>query len=100
ASFDGLLPRRPVDFHHWYFGAFELVVRYSEIRFDPASFPSFADPTTSVSQARELAAGLNCYLNDYIKVMFQFSRTDFVGGAVNGDRDPENAFLGRLQLAF
>lgn len=100
ASFDGVVPRHPVDFRHASFGAFELVFRYSELRFDDAAFPDFADPTTSVHSARELAGGLNWHLTDYVKVMLSYHRTDFVGGAITGDREPENALMARLQLAL
>lgn len=100
ASFDGVVPRRPVDFRHFALGALELVVRYSELHIDPAAFPFFADPSLSVISARELAGGLNWYLTDFAKVMFSFHRTDYSGGAPGGDREPENAFLMRLQFAM
>lgn len=101
ASFDGVTPRHPVDFRHLAVGAFELVVRYSELRIDAAAFPMFADPALSVHGARELAAGLNWYLTDFLKVMFSFHRTDYSGGApMDADRDPENALLMRLQIAL
>jgi phosphate-selective porin OprO/OprP len=101
ASFEAVVPRRPIDFRHFALGAFELVVRYSELHIDPAAFPWFADPATSVTAARELAAGLNWYLTDFLKMMFSFHRTDFNGGASMGrDREPENALLMRLQIAL
>ena len=100
ATFDGVTPKHPVDFRHANFGAFEIVLRYSELRFDPTAFPLFADPTTSVSSARELAGGINWYLMDYVKLMISYHRTTFEGGAGMGDREPENAIMGRLQLAL
>jgi phosphate-selective porin OprO/OprP len=100
ASFDGPIPRHPVDFKHLAFGAFEVAFRYSEIHFDDAAFPTWADPTTSVRTARELAGGLNWYLNEHVRFMFSFMHTDFDGGAVMGNRDPENALLGRLQICM
>jgi phosphate-selective porin OprO and OprP len=106
ATFDGLTPRHPMDFRHKAFGAFELVARYSELRFDASAFPTFADPTLSVRSARELAAGLNWYVPDYVKIMFSYHHTSFEGGAgmgaggVVGDRPDENALMGRLQLAL
>ena len=100
ASFDGVLPRHPFDFRHRGFGAFELVFRYSELRFDDAAFPDFADPTLAVPSARELAGGLNWHMTGYLKVMMSYHRTDFVGGAATGDREPENALMARLQLAL
>jgi len=100
ASFEGVVPRHPFDFHHRGFGAFEVVLRYSELQFDPSAFPDFADPSVSVRNARELAGGLNWHMTEFLKVMVSFHRTDFVGGAVTGDREPENALMARLQLAL
>jgi phosphate-selective porin OprO/OprP len=75
-------------------------MRYSELRIDDAAFPVFADPALSVHAAREFAGGINWYLTDYVKLMISYHRTDFQGGAGKGDRDPENAIMGRLQLAL
>lgn len=58
-------------------------------------------PPTSVRGARELAGGVNWHLTDCVKIMVSFHRTEFSGGAPrDGDRPPENALLGRLQLAL
>lgn len=100
AAYDGVVPRHPVDFRHRAVGAFELTLRYSELRLDPGAFPLFADPATSVQSARELAAGLNWYLTDFLRLMLSFSHTDFSAGAATGSREPENALLGRLQIAL
>jgi phosphate-selective porin OprO and OprP len=101
ASFDGVSPRHPIDFRHKGFGALELALRYSELRIDGTAFPTFADPAVSVRSARELAAGINWYMTDWLKVMVSFHRTDFNGGApMDTDRPPENALLMRLQIAL
>ena len=101
ASYDGVMPKHPVDFRHKAFGAFELTFRYSELQLDPSVFPTFADPSTSVRSARELGGSLNWYMTEYVRVMFSFQHTDFVGGAAMGtDREPENALLARLQLSL
>jgi phosphate-selective porin OprO/OprP len=105
-TYDAITPRHPIDFRHRGWGAFEVVARYSELRMDAAAFPTFADPTVSVRSARELAAGLNWYLTDYVKFMISYHRTDFEGGAAAtatgapGNREPENALMGRMQLAL
>jgi phosphate-selective porin OprO and OprP len=101
ASYDGVVPKHPIDFRHKSFGALELTLRYSELHIDAGAFPTFADPAASVRSAREFAVGLNWYLTDYVKIMLSFHRTDFSGGAaLDGDREPENTLLGRLQLAL
>jgi phosphate-selective porin OprO/OprP len=100
ASYDGVQPKHPVDFRHKNFGAIELTLRYSELRLDPNAFPLFADPLSSVQSARELAGGLNWYLTDFVRIMLSFHHTTFGGGAATGDREPENALLGRLQIGL
>jgi phosphate-selective porin OprO/OprP len=100
ASYEGVVPNHPVDFRHRNFGALELVLRYSELRLDDGAFPLFADPAASVHSARELAGGLNWWLNEHARFMLSFQRTDYVGGAATGDREPENALIGRLQLTL
>ncbi|HEY2746710.1 MAG TPA: porin [Polyangia bacterium] len=100
ASYDGVVPKHPVDFRHPRFGALELAFRYSELRIDDAAFPNFADPTVSIRQARELAGGLNWYLSEHCRFMLSYHRTDYVGGSATGNREPENALLGRLQFTL
>jgi phosphate-selective porin OprO/OprP len=100
-AYEGIAPKHPVDFHHKAFGAFEIVLRYSELRIDAEAFPTYADPNKSARSARELAGGINWHLTESLKVMLSFHRTDFVGGApMGGDREPENTVLSRLQLAL
>ncbi len=98
AAYEGIVPKHPVDFRHRGFGAVEIGIRYSELRTDPRAFPAFADPTTSVRMARELAGSVNWYPTDHVRIMLSFYRTYFVGGAVAGDRQTETALMGRLQL--
>jgi phosphate-selective porin OprO/OprP len=99
SSYEGVVPKHPVDFRHKSFGAWELTMRYSELRLDPASFVLFADPETSVRGARNFAGGLNWYPNEHVRLMISYDRTDFDGGAAFGaNRRAENALMGRLQI--
>ena len=87
---------------HW--GAFQVVGRYAQLDVDDKAFPTFADPSTSASEADAWAAGLNWYLNRNIRVNASFSRTTF-GGKINPSkatvtRQPENVIFTRVQLAF
>ncbi len=85
-------------------GALELVARYQEQHFDSAAFAggaaSFADPVAVARAARDLGVGLNWYLNQNLRWMFDFDRTQFEGGAATGDRPDEKAFLMQIQMTF
>ena len=101
AGYEGVRPRHPFSLGARHFGAVELAARYGELRVDPATFPAFADPTRSARLALEWAVQANWYFTHLIKLAAMFVRTTFSGGApMGGDRVPENALIGRLQVAF
>ncbi len=86
-------------------GAWELVARIQELRIDQAAFTgganSFADPNASPRRAVGYGIGLNWYLDEYLKWMFDYEHTRFDGGGPAGtDRPDERAFLTRFALAF
>ncbi len=86
-------------------GAWELVARVEELRVDSAAFTgaaaSFADPNAAPRQAIAYGVGLNWYLDEYVKWMFNYEHTRFDGGGAAGtDRPDERAFMTRFSLAF
>jgi len=86
-------------------GAWELVARLQELRIDRAAFAggasSFADPGLAPRRAFAYGIGLNWYLDEYVRWMFDYEHTKFDGGGAGGtDRPDERAFLTRFQLAF
>jgi phosphate-selective porin OprO/OprP len=100
-SYGGVKPSRPLDFKSKNFGAIDIVARYEELRIGDAAFPVFADPDSSVRQARGFGVGANWYPTRFARVELNYYRTDFKGGATGGaDRAPENALIGRIQTAF
>ncbi|MEI6083504.1 MAG: porin [Verrucomicrobiota bacterium] len=101
ASFKGVTPRRPFDLATGSWGAFQLVVRYSELRVDPDTFPLYANPGTAAQEARDWGIGINWYLNPNIKVALDYDHTVFDGGAAGGkNRQSEEVLFTRVQLAF
>ena len=103
ASYSGVTPKYPFDpaLGHW--GAWQVVGRLARLDVDHAAFPTFADPTTSASEAKAWSAGLNWYLNRNIRVEASYSQTTFDGG--NGPKAtvtkrPEEVFFTRVQLGF
>lgn len=102
-TFDGPSPRHNLDLGEGYIGAFEIAVRYSELRIGKTSFPAFADEKKSARDAAELVAGFNWYPNPNIKVTADYAHTRFRGGAavpIVGERDVEQVVTSRIQLAF
>jgi phosphate-selective porin OprO/OprP len=52
---------------------------------DPDAFEfGLADPAKSAEKAKEWAVGINWYLNKNFKVVVNFVRTEFEGGAAGG----------------
>jgi phosphate-selective porin OprO/OprP len=99
-SYDGLKPRRPFSIARRHLGAFELGLRVDELYVNDAAFPNFADPTKSARRATGVAAQFNWYFTANVRFALLYEHTIFKGGNGMGDRAPENAFLGRLQVAF
>jgi phosphate-selective porin OprO/OprP len=85
-------------------GAWEVAVRYHELKIDDDAFvagaDSFANPLTQARRARAAGIGVNWYLNQNVKWMLDYERTRFDGGAATGDRPDEKALLTRFSLVF
>jgi len=103
-SYNSFVPLSPFESGKSGWGAWELVARVHALRVDQAAFAdgaaSFADPTAAARAARALGIGLNWYLNQKVKWMFDYERTRFDGGTPLGDRPDENALLTRFNLVF
>ena len=105
ASYNGVTPKNDLNpsLGHW--GAFELAARYGELKIDHSVFDDgFASLSTSASEARAWATGINWYLNKNAKVVFDYEQTKFRRGApagVNdGNRKTENLFTTMFQLSL
>jgi phosphate-selective porin OprO/OprP len=84
--------------HTW--GAFELKVRWNRLDLDDATFPVFANPASAIRSEQALGAGLNWYLNRNVRLLFDYERTKFDGGATTGDREDEKIFFSRFQIQY
>jgi phosphate-selective porin OprO/OprP len=100
AGFRSPAPKRPFDLKEGGLGAVEVVTRYGELSLDEAAFPTYATITSSVQQARAWGVGINWHFSRAVKVGLDYERTTFTGGAATGDREPENAVIGRFQTSF
>lgn len=103
-AFDRAAPSRPFDFGRGGPGAWELVARYHEIRFDDGAFSggagSFADPLSAPRAAYAIGTGINWYLTSVFKVQLDYEVTRFEGGAPTGNRPDERALLSQFALTF
>jgi phosphate-selective porin OprO/OprP len=85
-------------------GAWEIVARIHQLEIDEAAFldgsSSFADPISQPRKATAAGVGLNWYLNQNVKWMFDWERTRFDGGTAGGNRPDENALSTRFSLVF
>jgi phosphate-selective porin OprO/OprP len=99
-SYAGVHPKRPITRGTRQFGALDVSARIGALYVDPAAFPMFADENKSARSALEWAVQVNWYPTDYLRAGVFFARTVFDRGAAMGDRRPENALIGRLQVYF
>jgi phosphate-selective porin OprO/OprP len=100
ASFRGVNVKKVWDPAAHTYGAFELAARYSELKLDDATFPTFASLTGSARSAKAWAVGLNWCFNRNLRLLFDYEDTKFEGGAATGDREDEKIFFSRFQIAF
>jgi phosphate-selective porin OprO/OprP len=100
ATYGDVVPKHLLTLDERGWGAFEISVRYNELRVSDVAFPNFADPTKSARVARAYGVVINWYANRHFRATAEYDRTDYTGGAKGGDREPENALMGRLQAAF
>jgi len=114
-SLKGIKPASNFDAAKGTPGAWEFVVRESQITFDTAAFTiggvlasnsnNYADPTKSVRTATDTGIGVNWYPNRVVRVSVDYDHTTFQWGgggtATNPlDRPDENVVIGRVQAAF
>lgn len=99
-SFKSVTPKKSFDPFNGGYGAVELVARYGRIEFDQDAFPTFADSTASVDEAKAFAVGLNWHLDRNVKIGLNYEQTSFSGGAATGDRPDEKLLAARFQTAF
>lgn len=107
----GVKPRRAFDPANGQWGALELVARVGELSIDDDVFSPtvaadrFANPTTQVSKADSIGAGVNWWLNKNLKWQLSYDHTSFEGGGGGTaadpiDRESENIVVTRFQLNY
>jgi phosphate-selective porin OprO/OprP len=82
-------------------GAVQLVARYGTLDIDSDLFgKGYADATKYTDGADSFTLGVNWYLNDLVRLMFNYIHNEFDDDiTVSGEKlDDEDVFLGRIQL--
>lgn len=110
ASFKGVKPKNAFETGKDGWGAWELVARYQQQEIDNSAFAGtaatqFASRTASAKSAKTWGAGVNWYLNQWVKLAVNYEQTKFENGGGGTfanplDRDDEKVLLSRLQFQF
>jgi phosphate-selective porin OprO/OprP len=98
-TYEGVLVENPLNPRKGGWGALELAGRYNALKLDGDTFPTYADPTKSASQAKGFGVALNWHWSRNIKLVAAFERTKFEGGG-KPDRPTENVAVQRIQAVF
>lgn len=84
-------------------GAVRVRARYQQATVDDVLFAGnvFANAGTSASKATVYGGGVDWWPVAPLRVLLEYSQTDFTGGAAAGaDKPSDKAWLGRVQVAF
>jgi len=104
SSYAGVVPDHSFSWQNGTWGAWEVAVRYADLKIDPKAFPTFADPTINADEARSIGLGLNWYLSKTVRTTFDFYDTRFSNlvplSSTQILRQDEKAFITRFQLSF
>ena len=103
ASYKGVAPKNNFDPRNGAYGAFELAVRYSDLRVDADAFDlGFASRPESTRAAQAYTVGVNWYLNRNFKFMFNYEHTDFDSPVEFDDslRDKEDVIITRFAISY
>jgi len=98
-----IAPKQDFDPKKGTWGAVQLVARYENLSIDNDLFlKGYADPNNYTDHADGFTLGANWYLNDRIRAMINYNRTDFDGHIVKDGKEltNEDVVLARIQLVF
>ena len=101
ASYRGVVkPAHPFTLDGEGWGAFEVVGRLGRLDIDDDAFPLFADPASAGVSARSWGLGLNWYLTGNLKLVANYTETEFDAASGATPREDEKAFFTRTQFSF
>ena len=104
SSSAGVVPDHPFNWKTGTWGAWEVAVRYANLKIDDQAFPLFADPAVNANQASAFGLGLSWYLSKTVRTTFDYYRTRFANKVPVSStqilRQDEQALITRIQLSF
>jgi phosphate-selective porin OprO/OprP len=103
SSYNGVVPKTNFDPTAGTWGAFEIAVRYENLRIDDAAFPTFADPAANANVVSTFGIGLNWYLSKVVRATFDYYTSSFDTKAAPTAallQQDERALITRLQVSF
>jgi phosphate-selective porin OprO/OprP len=98
-----ITPKQDFDPQKGTWGAIQLVARYESLSLDSDLFTKgYADPNNYTDGADGFTLGVNWYLNDKIRAMINYNRTEFDGHILKDGKEltNEDLVLARIQLVF
>ncbi len=101
-SFGPIEPRHNFDYALGALGAWEVVARLDQLVIDRTAFADgFAAADASAHAALEWAAGVNWYLNRYLRFQLDYTRCTFDGGGPAGHNLPvDSTLISEVQVQF
>ena len=100
-SFTSPTPRHSFDPLHGGWGAVELAARVGDWEAEKGIYNyGLASGATSPRHLHEWVGAVNWYWNRLFKVAADYGKTDFGGGAANGNKLPERVIILRFQINF
>src|SRR5262249_51624844 len=104
---DGSTPFHGFDPAKGQWGALQIAARWSWLDVDDASFPIYANPVASATQAQAFGGVVTWGPRRAVHLAGSFEETRFDGGAgsgatptIIGDRTTENVGIARTQVNF
>jgi phosphate-selective porin OprO/OprP len=98
-----IVPKQTFDPRKGTWGAVQLVARYETLSIDEDVFQKgYANASTYTNDVDGYTLGVNWYLNDGIRAMVNYNRTDFDGDIIKNGKQLKNedVVLVRIQLVF
>lgn len=104
SAYTGVVPSQPFSWENGTWGAWEVAVRYANLKIDDQAFPLFGDPAINANEASALGLGLNWYLSRTVRTTFDYYQTRFANKVPTSStqilRQDEKALITRFQVSF